>query len=615
MAQSLTKKRGFSTVEIMLAISIFAIFTIGLLYLSIDTIQRDSRINLNTESLLYAQEGIEAARSIADKNYLLLTNGDHGLYINGGDWDFVPAPEDIDGFYERTITVEDVYRNESGDIDEAGTQYDPDIKKVTSEVSWLQAGIIPKTTSLTTYIANWKGDDVIQTTCTEINEGTFDNTDTTPLPSPPSDNCGIKLFEIEVGSDFFSTVNLGKHANDVDIDGNYAYLASSDEGEGFSIADISDIENPSIIANLDVTGKGRYVRKSGNYAYLGVARANSGLAIVNVSNPNSPSLSTSEDIGEIGNQPDTFDNNLYMAVNAENESFLVYDISDKSSPILLDSIQFNDEVYVIQINGNYAYLGLDDDNLGFRVVDISDPNNVSQIASLNVGEEVNAIEIQGNIAFLGTEDTADSLQVVNISDPSNPTIITSINVNGEIQDLTITGDYLYAAVDEANAGLAAINISNPYSPYLAYNLDILGKGTGIDSDTNYVYISTDVSNRGLVIVGVTVLEMMMNGTYESPTFDTGSNDTRYNFIEWDHTEVPSGSVKFQIRTASTTGNIGSATWVGHDGTNATYYENSRTAITLDPGASGSRYFQYKAYLDSDGVTTPVINSVKINYTP
>ena len=88
-----------------------------------------------------------------------------------------------------------------------------------------------------------------------------------------------------------------------------------------------------------------------------------------------------------------------------------------------------------------------------------------------------------------------------------------------------------------------------------------------------------------------------------------------NFIEWEHTDTPGGSVKFQIRTADSVSNLALATWVGSAGTNATYYETSMTEITLDPSANGTRYLQIKAFITSDGIETPTIESININYIP
>lgn len=604
-------------VEIMLAIGIFAIFTVGITYLSLDTLDRDSTTVLNNEAMLYAQEGLEVTRNIRDRNFLFLINGDHGLSLENGSWTFDLAPEKVDNFYDRTITISDVYRDPNGNINPEGTVYDSDTKKIDSNVSWLQRGVIPRSVTLTEYLSNWRGDDWLGTTCGEFDSGTFDNTETVNMDAPPNDNCGIKLKEIELASDFLAYASIGKHGNDVDVDGNYAYLATEDEKEGLTVIDISDKNNPAIAAVLDIDSKGRNLKKDGDYVYIGAEKHESGVAIVNVSNPPAPSITKKIDLKHSGNQPDIKDNYLYVAEHHNTDSLRVYDITSKTSPVLKTTMDFHDGLHTIKIRGNYAYIGSYDDHTGFRILDISNPLDIKEISSLNVDEEVNAIAISGNLAFLGTEKEKKNMElsVVDISNPASPQLLSSLDVKGEIQDLTISGDYLYAAVDEEKSGLAAINISNPYSPYLAYTIDIGGKARGIDSDGNYIYLSTTTGNKGLVIVGATVLEMNASGTYVSDIFDTGSNSTIYNFIEWATDEVIGGSMKFQIRTADSAENIESATWAGEDGTDATYYQVPRTVIKLSNDSAGSRYFQYMATLESNGVNTPVIKSVRINYTP
>lgn len=610
-----SQKSGFAIIEVLLAISLFSVFSVGIFYLSIDTVQRDAKVNNDSNAMYYAIEGLEAVRSIRDQNYLYLTNGDYGLNLEAGAWEFATAPEDINGIYERTITLSDIFRDESGNIASDGIYFDPDTKKITSEILWLNKGALPRTTTLTGYVSNWRGDQWIQSTCAEFEEGTYDVTESVTQSELGADECGLKLAEIELASTEYGTANLGKHANDVVVEGSYAYIASDDKSKGMQIVNISNPLSPSLVSYLNVGGIANYVHKLGSYLYLGMDEDDeSGLVIANVSSVNSPTKIKSIDIGNQGNQPETFDNYLLMPSGSSNNSLKVYDISNPNSPSLTDTVDPRDEVQVATVKGNYAYLGMEDDDRGFRVVDISDPNNVTLVSSLDIGEEANAISIIGNIAFVGTEKSSNSLKVINISDPENPTIETSLDVGGEIQDLTISGNYLYAAVDMQNSGLAAINISNPYNPVLSYTLDISGKGVGIDSDTNYVYIATSTSNKGLVIVGTTVTGSNTSGSYISKVFDTGSSDTIYYFIEWDHTEVPGGSVKFQVRTASDSGSIESATWIGPDGTSSTYYETSRTRLNI-PTGYGKRFFQFRAYIESDGNNTPVINSVKINYIP
>ena len=616
MIKKLTQQEGFSIVEVLLAMAIFAIVTTGILYMSIDTAERDVKTSVNQEAFLYAQEGVEVARNIADKNFLSLSNGDHGLQLSGGEWSFIIAPEDLDGFYERTITVEDVYRDETGNIDEdAGTFFDPEMKKVVVEIEWLQGGVLPKSMELSTYVTNWKGDDLIRTTCTEWDAGTHGGSEAFGIDGPPTENCEIRLEELQIPSAFFSSANVGKHGNDVVVDGDYAYVAVNSFWEGLSVINISNASSPYETDSAFVGGKGRYVFKKDDWIYMGVQSWLLGLGIVDVSDSNDIDWNTGWFIGSYGNRPIVDDNdNLFIGADWNWYSMLIYDITNKSFPLLLEIENFDDDIHVVDLYGDYAFLGLDDDNQGLHSADIGDIYEIDQLANMNVGEEVNAIIRQGSVLYVGTEDSNDSLHVIDISDPSSPSEITSFDVGGEIEDLAIDGDYLYAALNVTNSGLAAINISNPSSPSLIYNLDIQGKGTGIDTDGDYIYVSTNTSNRGLVIVGTTEVSSLTTGDYISDTYDTGSSSTRYNYIEWESTDVPGGEVRFQLRTASSSGGITAETWVGPDGTNSTYYETARTPIVTDPSASGLRYVQFRAIIDSDGVTSPAIQSVTINYT-
>ena len=74
-------------------------------------------------------------------------------------------------------------------------------------------------------------------------------------------------------------------AYDVEIDGDFAFIANGDDG-GVSVIDISDPENPDSVSFIDIPGFIMDVCVSNDYAY--VAAQQSGLRIVDVSNPENP---------------------------------------------------------------------------------------------------------------------------------------------------------------------------------------------------------------------------------------------------------------------------------------------------------------------------------------
>ncbi len=104
-----------------------------------------------------------------------------------------------------------------------------------------------------------------------------------------------------------------------------------------------------------------------------------------------------------------------------------------------------------------------------------------------------------------------------------------------------------------------------------------------------------------------------SGTYISPAHNTGVTAPLYNYIAW-RADLPAQTqVTFQIRTASTQDGLAAATWVGPDGTAATSYTSSGTAITTAPGASGAQWIQYRATLTTNNISAPLINDVTIDY--
>lgn len=611
----LKKIRASTMVEVLIAVSIFSVFSTGVFYLSVNVVDSDKRTEDSNKALYYAQEGIEAARQMRDKNFLSLTGGDHGLQLSSDVWSFIPAPEDIDGYYSRTVSVDDVYRGDNGDIAATGV-LDPNIKKITSSVTWDHLGVLPKNVKLNTYLSNWPGHDFLQTDCAEFDSGTYDGTTVEFTAAPPENNCALKLDLVEEAGSFYSYANIGEHGRDVLVDGNYAYVASHKQNQGLAVVNITDRLHPFVAKYVDVGSDAMSIAKIGNYVFVAVNNESRGLAVVNVTNPASATLVTQTNIGGSGVTITASGNTLFMGIHSGwFNKFITIDATTPTNPSILWWGVILYQLYDVSVVNDYAYWATDDDWQSLQIYDVTRLAHPRLISSIAAGEEINAVEVRGPYAFLGTENHLDPFLVVDISDPAHPYIAAhNLNIDEEVQDIVLQGDYAYAALNDNNKNLAAINISTPTSPYLAYTSDVGGKGTGIAADENYIYETLDVGNKGLAIIGTAVHEVLNSGTYISAPYDTGSDDTRYNFIAWQTTPVPGSTVKFQIKTATTQAGLASATFVGSDGTASTYYETSMTPIVTAPSA-GLRFLQFKIFIDSDGTSSPSVESVTINYTP
>lgn len=198
--------------------------------------------------------------------------------------------------------------------------------------------------------------------------------------------------------------------------------------------------------------------------------------------------------------------------------------------------------------------------------------------------------------ILGPSSNNSILVVVKDASSDNPIegAVVSINLHGSLDVVSkITGGSIWGQ-DDWTGGAGQINFSDP-SKYFE------------DSGT----ISANIIPTGLRLAKFGQ-SYSSSGSLTSSTFDTGTDVTAYTTLIWQPTsQNPSTSVKFQI---ASTEDVATTTWnyIGPDGTGSTYYTTSGATISL--ANNSKRYFRYKVFLQTDdSAQTPVISSVNINY--
>jgi len=153
MAKNIFKK-GFSLLELVLTIAIFAIVSVTISYLIIDATNTTAVNNKKIHATVIAKEGIEAIRSILD------ADGFGGLSIGSGKglsfndisktWSLVSSPDEVDygsGVYIRSVDVADVT-----DSDESKSGK---IKEVAVTVT-STAGVRNISVSLVSQFTDWR---------------------------------------------------------------------------------------------------------------------------------------------------------------------------------------------------------------------------------------------------------------------------------------------------------------------------------------------------------------------------------------------------------------------------------------------------------------------------
>lgn len=150
----ITKPSGFGLIEVIVAMGLFVIIASG----GVSTVLQGMTMNRlasdETFADLYAQEGIEAVRSLKNRAFTNLVTGTYGLSNAGNLWNFLGS-NDVRSNFTRQIIVEPGQRN-AGNIVDSGGVVDPDLFKITSNVTWNFTPSRINTATLVTYLTNFR---------------------------------------------------------------------------------------------------------------------------------------------------------------------------------------------------------------------------------------------------------------------------------------------------------------------------------------------------------------------------------------------------------------------------------------------------------------------------
>ena len=131
-------KYGFSSVEVLLAATVFGFLAVAVIGAIIYGQQSTANAGDRARAVFLAEEGLQAARNIRDSAYANVTDGTFGLAQNSNQW-ALSGTSDANGIYTRQLA-----------ISSNGT----DRKNITATVSWPHSGGTSQA-SVSTLLTNW----------------------------------------------------------------------------------------------------------------------------------------------------------------------------------------------------------------------------------------------------------------------------------------------------------------------------------------------------------------------------------------------------------------------------------------------------------------------------
>lgn len=301
-----------------------------------------------------------------------------------------------------------------------------------------------------------------------------------------------------------SYIAIPGFANNVDIAGNYAYVAAG--STGLQIVDVSDKRTPRIVGSLDTTGNANDVRVVGNLAY--VADGSAGLQIIDVTVPTAPVK-----LGSYNTPGDAYDvaisgNRAYVADGSS--GLQIINITNPASPTLLGTYDSPGTAKGVDVSGNVAVLA--DGASGVRFIDISNPALPLSLGSVAT-TDARDVSVEGNIAYVA--DYTGSLKIIDFTNPASPrqTANTSQPLGGILMDVAKVGRFSFGADVYFVNGVPIFNVTDPANPIAKARLDFPARddnATGIAVDGQYIYLSAE---RGITENGTTGDTRLYIGQY------------------------------------------------------------------------------------------------------
>jgi Tfp pilus assembly protein PilV len=408
------------------------------------------------------------------------------------------------------------------------------------------------------------------------------------------------------------------------VSGTTVYLGKPAQAGGdpeLFIYDVTTPSTPSLLGTFETSADIDDIVVSGSYAYLASSDNSRELDIINISNPAAPvrtgslNLTGTEDANTVAISGSTI--YLGRATAATNE-FNVIDVSTPATPTLTGSLNSADAINDLVVSGSYVYAATSDDAAELMVIDVTTPSTPSLTGSLNLTGTANGltIDLTDSLVAIGRATSTDNeINVIDVYAPASPTLSGSADAASSVNGIRFeNSSYLFVATDLASNHWQYWDVSDTSNIWQTSSLSTTSSLNELVYDGTYTYVASTDNSLELQIIGKTTAAtgFPREGNFTSQIFDSGSAATAWSTLSW--TSSGTGSLSFRLRTASSSAGLASAKWVGSDGTTATTYSTSGSSITVDPGASGTRYFQWKVYETGNGTSSPVLEDVSVSYT-
>ena len=282
-----------------------------------------------------------------------------------------------------------------------------------------------------------------------------------------------------------SAIAIPGYANNVDVSGNFAYVAAG--AAGLQVVDVSDPEQPQIVGALDTPGNANDVRVVGTLAYIADGAA--GLHLIDVSTPAAP-----VSVGALDTPGEAHDvvvvaSRAYVADGAA--GLHIIDVTNAVAPSLLGTVDTPGTARGVAVSGDFAVIADDSPASAARIVNIANPAQPQIVGNVSISGETKDVTVRDTLAYLAAY--TGGFKVVDFSVPTNPQIVGDLPSSFVPRDVELAGQFALFAEQVFPNVVPIVDVTSATNPIFRATLDFspLGDyaGTGIAVASPFVYMT------------------------------------------------------------------------------------------------------------------------------
>lgn len=627
------KLKGYSLVELVLAIGIFAIISSMLVMLVVDSTRTLSNTVVRSKATQLTQEirtTLTMMKSIAW--YSVAQHTDQGakhIELVGTQYQILEGEKIQDGL-SYFFTINRVQRDSSLNLVDSGGSQDPHTRLISITISWADwlgkiHEINPKI-----YINDWNTNSIVWTSSSDFLQGITNGTLVQELSGGE-----VRLQSMKYADWCNPSLSLSAHdlpqqgiATTISTSGDIVYMGTGENASGLSFIKATVLGEPPQVT-VDGTFDGYKVNDvfglNGN-ALLATDSNGEEVVILDITSPTPSKIGFFDSSGpQDATTVFAYENKGFVS---HGNNLTIFDLTSKtgSRPQLatISVGSSNSVVTDIYIDDTYVYISLT--NHTYELLIYEYKNGLNLVAFADIGDMNTTtlfVSDDKTRIYLGTSTNAGAeFFIINSTTKVGALpVISSYDLGLLSVKALITADKRAMIGGTGGEEYTVLDITNENAP-------VKCGGLNIDSGINaialakhginlYSYILTKDASQELKIVrggpgggGPDGEGFLPSGTYTSNIFDTNSSTAEYYVLSITSTVPVGTSLKLYVR-ASNSSDMSGIPWIGPGGTAETFFQDTGF-YDLPLGVIG-RYFQYEAIFESDTIQTPLLEEVVINY--